>query len=311
VNRRGVVRVASCLGALLVALIVGVAIRVALPRIEHRRRVKALVERFDRQFVTGQAVVPEDEGLLLLELHELDDPEVPLALLRAVTRHGYLELSLRRAVELFACSSSVGDTRVPAALEALARDPKVPDMRRLWAFYLIEELASPSYPAEPLGFASDDLVEVKFRADTPEIMASIAAAARVRIEVSPTCAGAYGGHTYRETPWRALVRVAQSESLSIETSPDVVRVTPRRRWDLDLTRSVHEVLADIRRALGAPIVFVPPLRIEDIDFTSDYAGPEPHALDRADPVKALRALAALNGCSVTKNARGEYEVRRP
>jgi hypothetical protein len=290
---------------------IAVAARVVWPRIEHRRRLAAAIADVEAEY--SDPPPPRSGGVLSFtsaavgRLLSFEEPEAALALARVYRHAGSLRSDLQLAVELHAATESVPDPRLVRELEALARDASVDEAQRLVAFYLLEELRAPTYP-EPEGFAIAGArvclaPDVKL-GEIPEKLG----ATSLPVEVDPELAGVELGTSIDDRPWRALIQVASASLTTLEVRAGRVRLVRREPWSFELHRSSDEVVAEIASVLGKKIALVPPAKLEAARLGAKFDTPTA-GLHVADALKALRALAAFNGCSV--HAEEGYEVRKP
>jgi hypothetical protein len=208
---------ASILGAL-----GAFAVPKALARIRRERALaralQALGEARDRNSDTERSALvafPEPEALLALAKEfesrvRADPPSSPASLAR----------ELVFATELFALEPEPRDPRPREAFERLTR--ALEGDARCWALYLLDELQHPRQAREPEGFAPSSA-----RIDCPwgEGLNALRALSSWPIEADADFEARIakwtpapesdGGPRLEDTPWRALVRLAQSEEARV------------------------------------------------------------------------------------------------
>jgi hypothetical protein len=137
----------TVLAAIVVVALAAVAVKLAWPRY-----------RIARHVARAETATGNERAVALRELAVLGEPEAIVELVGVYARRGdaQAEAMLRRTVELHV-SIEPPDPQVRAVLGELARDPLADERRRLFAFYLIEELDDPSFH-EPLAKTRDDAV---------------------------------------------------------------------------------------------------------------------------------------------------------
>jgi hypothetical protein len=271
--------------AALLAVALVVATGVALwPRIQEQRirsaRRARLAEALRRTTVQGWA-----ESLLAFA----DDPEA----VRAILTDAWLSYDARvarQAIQIYATTPEPHDPRIGEFLRSCATDTKLTNTERFDAFYLLDELETPTFPPEPDHFAgglpvngrrADVLGELRKRGVTIDEPRNADDAGEG--DLDRAIDDFYGGSFAEQWPYGALVRIAQAEDCILRVENGTWQLCRHLEYSWD--RSLRALRAENFRA--------------GITFRLVVKGDDPFLVPKFDesltPIRVFRALAALNG----------------
>lgn len=281
------------------------ALSVAAPRISRRLEL-------DRAIVAAQTASPP-ELETLVRFHE---PEALLALIDLCRRydvtspaHGDrrpLVMRLRHSVDLFAASPESEDARPREGLKTVLSAGGSAD-QRFELLYLLDELDAPTFPREPPGFTTSPLVTIGAPGESAvpleEAVRPIARASFYTIDVDGR-ARELVHVAGTDRPWRALLRIAQADLAGIEIDGPRIRFCHRTILgdnNITFVESAGALLERLRPYLRRTIVVTPPATLDVV----------PAAVVDGEPLRMLRAFAALNGCAVREKDAKTLEVYKP